>query len=170
MHEKNKKLHVVTKPPYKFARELELEFQYAYSYCKENQTKSKGARPGANCQEVGTETFSWKVCVIRSKIADVNELATHQRLRSSGLNKEAEGFILSAQEMTKFVHTKLSSKFYQNGVDPKCWLYDENLETIDHSVSADKLLILLFLSIQTDSAVGRFYSGNYVHCCCIQNL
>ena len=77
--------------------------------------------------------------VIRCKGADVDQMATHQWLRSSGLKGETEGFILAAQDQS------LATRNYQanilhNGADPKCRFCDEKLETVDHLVSGCSVL------------------------------
>ena len=62
----------------------------------------------------------------RSKSADVDELATHQWLRSSGLKGETEGFILEAQDQSLFMRNYQANVIH-NGVDPKCRFCDEKL-------------------------------------------
>ena len=70
----------------------------------------------------------------RTKEADVDQLMTHQWLKSSGLKAETEGFIVAAQDQS------LPTKAYQHHVlkihnDPMCRICGKFEETIDHIVS-----------------------------------
>ena len=70
----------------------------------------------------------------RSKSADLDELATHQWPRSSGLKGETEGLILATQDQSLFTQNYQPNVIH-NGADPKCKFSNQKLETIDHLVS-----------------------------------
>jgi len=103
LHEQNKKLHSVTKESHKFSRELDLDLQNDEEVIPTiiaKKTKQKA-------KELGLKQIAkrWEEkplhgkFVTRSKNADVDELATHQWLRSSGLKGETEG---AAQDQRLF--------------------------------------------------------------------
>ena len=75
----------------------------------------------------------------QSKHADVDETATHQWLRSSGLKGETEGFILAAQDQSLFTRN-YQANILRNGFDPKCRFCEDKVETIDHLVSGCSIL------------------------------
>ena len=75
----------------------------------------------------------------RSKDADVDETATHQWLRSSGLKGETEGFILADQDQSLFTRN-YQANILHNGTDPKCRFYEDKVETIDHLVPGCSIL------------------------------
>jgi len=143
LHEQNKKLHSVTKESHKFSRELDLDLQNDEEVIPTiiaKKTKQKA-------KELGLKQIAkrWEEkplhgkFVTRSKNADVDELATHQWLRNSGLKEETEGFILAAQDQSLFTRNYQANVIH-NGADPKCRFCDEKLETIDHLVSGCSIL------------------------------
>ena len=77
--------------------------------------------------------------VLRSQNADVDNDATHQWLRSSGLKAETEGFIIAAQDQSLFTRN-YQANILKNGADPKCRFCDQHTETIDHLVSGCTVL------------------------------
>ena len=65
--------------------------------------KQKGKEGDQYCLEVKTFTWSYP---LQSQKADVDLHHTHQWLRSAGLRKETEGFIVATQDQS--LHKKLS--------------------------------------------------------------
>ena len=72
--------------------------------------------------------------VIQCTGADVDQMVTHQWLRSSVLKGETEGFILAAQDQS-LATRNYKANILHNGADPKCRFCDEKFETVDHLVS-----------------------------------
>jgi len=137
LHEQNKKLHSVTKESHKFSRELDLDLQNDEAVIPTvvaKKTKQKA-------KELGLKHIAkrWEEKPLHGKNADVDELATHQWLRNSGLKEETEGFILAAQDQSLFTRNYQANVIH-NGADPKCRFCDEKLETIDHLVSGCSIL------------------------------
>ena len=143
-HESTKKLHSILKEGEKFERELNVdpivEEQDLQATKIAKKAKINAKKKG---QDILTERWSQKSLhgqyLTRSRQADVDKVATHQWLRSSGLKAETEGFILAAQDQS------LSTRNYQanvlkNGADPKCRFCDQYTETIDHLISGCPVL------------------------------
>ena len=92
-----------------------------------------------NLSTTWTEKFLHGQFVIRCKGADVDQMATHQWLRGSGLKAETEGFILAAQDQS-LATPNYQANVLHNGADPKCKLCDEQYETVDLLVSGCSVL------------------------------
>ena len=88
--------------------------------------------------------------------AVVDEMATHQWLRSSRLKRETEGFILAAQDQSLFMQNYQLNVIY-NGAEPKCRFCDEKLETIDHLVSGCSIPTPNEYKIRHDRVVQYFH-------------
>ena len=71
--------------------------------------------------------------------ADVDQTATHQWLRSSGLKAETEGFILTAQDQSLFTRN-YQANILRNGASDKCRFYDNYTKTVDDLVSGCPVL------------------------------
>ena len=87
---------------------------------------------------------------------DVDKKYTHQWVSSTGLKGETEGFILAAQDQS------LPTRNYQanilhTGVDPRCRLCAEKVETIDHIVSGCSKLA------NTEYKMKHDRLGQYLH-------
>ena len=95
---------------------------------------------------------------LRSQQADVDQTATHQWLRSSGLKAETEGFILAAQDQSLFTRN-YQANILKNGADPKCRFCNSHVETIDHLVSG--------CSVLTPNEYVKRHDrvGQYLHWC-----
>ena len=102
-HEKNKKLQSIVKEARRFKREFELENENAV---KEDIPATKQAKHLKQCEKICatkqlSESWSQKPLhgnyLFRCQQVDVDQTATHQWLRSSGIKAEADGFILAAQ-------------------------------------------------------------------------
>ena len=100
-HEKNKKLQSIVKEARRFKREFELE-----NAVKEDIPATKQAKHLKQCEKICatkqlSESWSQKPLhrndLFRCQQVDVDQTATHQWLRSSGIKAEADGFILAAQ-------------------------------------------------------------------------
>lgn len=143
LHENSKKLHSVVKESNKYTRELDLEFE------NDNLLKptevAKKIKKKAKLEGVKQLASRWQEkplhgqFVARTKNADVDEIATHQWLRSSGLKGETEGFILAAQDQSLFTRNYQANVLH-NGADPRCRFCDDKTETIDHLVSGCSIL------------------------------
>ena len=138
-HESTKKLHATIKEAEKFLNELNVTQNPIYEdlpatkLAKRLKTVAK-----RNGQKQLAERWSQKSLhgqyVLRSQNADVDQEATHQWLRSSGLKAETEGFIIAAQDQSLFTRN-FQANILKNGADPSCRLCDKSCETIDHLVS-----------------------------------
>ena len=71
--------------------------------------------------------------------ADVDQTATHQWLRSSGLKAETEGFILAAHDQSLFKRN-YQANILRNGAGDKCRFCDNYTETVDYLVSGCPVL------------------------------
>ena len=161
-HEREKKLHSITKESQKFARELEYnetnneeERLPATKAAKKVKQASK-----KNGQQQLIDRWSQKPLhgkyTLRSQKADVDQIATHQWLRSSGLKAETEGFILAAQDQSLFTRN-YQANIVKNGADPKCRFCDQYTETIDHLVSGCSILT------PTEYKARHDRVGQYLH-------
>ena len=115
LHEQSKKLHSVSKESHKFCRELELDLQNA----EEGIPTVIAKKTMQKAKELGLKQIAkrWEEkplhgkFVTRSKSGGVEELATHQWLRSSGLKGGNRG-VYSCSPRPKFIYAKLSGKCY----------------------------------------------------------
>jgi len=71
---------------------------------------------------------------LRCQQADVDQEATYQWLRSSGLKSETEGFIVAAQDESLFTRN-YQTNYVKNCVDAKCRFCDNFTETVDHLIA-----------------------------------
>ena len=144
-HERNKKLHSIYKKSQKFEDEFNIEMNQqdeqqltATKIAKKVKTTAK-----QRAQKQLADRWSQKPLhgqyVLRSQNADVDNDATHQWLRSSGLKAETEGFIIAAQDQSLFTRN-YQANILKNGADPKCRFCDQHTETIDHLVSGCTVL------------------------------
>ena len=146
LHENSKKLHSVIKESEKFYRELNLERQ-ENNHLTTNSTSEIARKRKKSAKYAGLKQLEsrWQEkplhgqFVARAKHADVDEVATHQWLRSSGLKGETEGFILAAQDQSLFTRNYQANVLH-NGADDKCRFCEEKTETIDHLVSGCSIL------------------------------
>ena len=69
---------------------------------------------------------------LRTDNADIDRVTTHQRISSSSLKGDIEGFILAAQDQSVSIPA-YQSRILNNCTYPNCRLYTE--ETVDHIVS-----------------------------------
>ena len=71
---------------------------------------------------------------LRCQQADVDQEATYQWLRSSGLKSETEGFILAAKDQSLFTRN-YQANIIKNCLDAKCRFCDNFTETVDHLIA-----------------------------------
>ena len=165
-HERNKKLHSVTKEAQRYRRELNLED--SDNVDATIPTKAAKSSKGKAKQEILKRMLNhWQEKPLhgqypkRTKEAYVDQEKTHQWLCSSGLKAEAEGFLLAAQDQCLLTRN-YQANILHNGVDPKCRLCDENIETIDHIISGCSKLAA------TEYVTRHDRIGQYLHwniCC-----
>ena len=105
-HENNRKLYSVAKESRKYMRKLNIEEQEELNHELATTKAAKEMKQKANSQGLKNVKLTWDEKAlygqyrIRANNADVNQKRTHQRLRSSGLQAETEGFILAAQDQS----------------------------------------------------------------------
>ena len=145
LHENTKKLHSVCKESATLSHQLDLEIN------NENHSQLKPTELARRTKKTAKNTglkhlkSRWqekplhRQFAARSRNADVDEMATHQWLRSSGLKGETEGFILAAQDQSLFTHTYQANVLH-NGADESCRFCEDKLETSDHLVSGCSVL------------------------------
>ena len=63
----------------------------------------------------------------------------HKWLKSSGLKSDTEGLIIAAQDQS-LMTKQYQSEIMKNEMNPKCRLYNQYNETIDHIVSGCPVL------------------------------
>ena len=76
---------------------------------------------------------------LRSKDADIDQANTHEWLRIAGLKAETQGFIITAQDESIYTRN-YQRNIVINGTDPKCKLYEDEIETNDHLVAGCRIL------------------------------
>jgi len=84
------------------------------------------------------EAITWKVLSQMPK-PDVDQVATHQWLRSYGLKSETEDFILAAQDQSLFTRN-YQATIIKNGIDAKCRFCGNLTETVDHLIAGCPVL------------------------------
>ena len=145
-HEENKKLHSIVKETRRFKREFELENGNTVN---EDLPATKQAKHLKQCAKKCaakqlSESWSQKPLhgkyPLRCQQADVDQTATHQWLRSSGLKAETEGFIFAAQDQSLFTRS-YQANIFRNGASDKCRFCDNYIETADHLVSGCPVLV-----------------------------
>ena len=144
-HEENKKLHSIVKEARRFKREFELEKENAVN---EDLPATKQAKHLKQCaKKCATKQLSesWSQKPLHGKYplrcqqADVDQTATHQWLKRSGLKAETEGFILAAQDQSLFTRN-YQANMLRNGASDKCRFCDNYIEAVDHLVSGCPVL------------------------------
>ena len=143
VHDNSKRSHSIVKESRKFSQELDIENENMQNMSPTVTAKHRKQK----AKKIGQEKLeSWwhekplhGQFAARSKHADVDEAATHQWLRSSGLKGETEGFILAAQDQSLFTRN-YQANILHNGTDPKCRFCEDKVETIDHLVSGCSIL------------------------------
>ena len=107
--------------------------------------KAKQIKAQAKTKNINELKEGWKdkplhgKCPIRASDPDGNSSLTHQRLASSGLKSETEGFIIAAQDQS-LPTRNFQANILENGADPKCRVCDKHTETIDHLVPGCSIL------------------------------
>ena len=144
-HETSKSSHSIVKEARKFETRLDADLDNvgsdelpATKIAKNLKKKVKLAEQQKLQQRWSQKPLHGQF-FLRSQQADIDQEATYQWLRSSGLKAETEGFILAAQDQS------LNTRNYQanilnNGTDPKCRFCSKHVETIDHLVSGCPVL------------------------------
>ena len=160
-HERNKKLHSVTKEAQRYRRELNLDDNDNVEAT--TPTKAAKSSKGKAKQEILKGMLNhWQEKPLhgqypkRTKEAHVDQEKTHQWLCSSGLKAETEGFILAAQDQCLLTRN-YQANILHNGVDSKCRLCDEKVETIDHIISGCSKLAA------TEYVTRHDKIGQYLH-------
>jgi len=139
-HEGTKKLHSITKETANFKHEFNFQYENANYNDQPLLKQAKLVKQAAKKCGIEKLTEKWSQKPLhgkfnlRSQQADVDQIATHQWLRSSGLKAETEGFILAAQDQSLFTRN-YQANIIKNGADPKCRFCDKFTETIDHLIS-----------------------------------
>ena len=137
-HDGKKKAHSITKQSQKFRQELNVET--TTNEANPSTVQAKEIKKKAKAEGVKMIKKTWEnkplhgKYPMRSQQADVDQLNTHQWLRSVGLKAETEGFIMAAQDQSLFTRN-YQARIIKNGADPKCRMCDQYDETIDHLVS-----------------------------------
>ena len=163
-HEQNKSLHSIVKESIKYTRQLDISTEHAHIVDQPATKIAKSIKGKAKLAERGKLEQKWSQkslhgqYYLRSHQADVDQQATHQWLRSSGLKAETEGFILAAQDQS------LSTRNYQanilkNGTNPNCRFCSKHVETVDHLVSGCPVLT------PTEYVKRHDRVGQYLHWC-----
>ena len=144
-HEENEKLHSIVKEARRFKRELELENE---NIVNEHLPATKQAKHSKQCaKKCATKQLSesWGQKPLHGKYllqcqqADVDQTATYQWLRSSGLKAETESFMLTAQDQTLFTRN-YQVNILRNWTSDKCRFCEYYTETVDHLVSGCPIL------------------------------
>ena len=144
-HEENKRLLSIVKEARRFKREFELENTNTVT---EDLPATKQAKHLKRCaKKCATKQLSesWSQKPLHGKYplrcqqADVDQTATHQWLRGSGLKSETEGFTLTAQDQSLFTRN-YQANILRNGASDKCRFCDNYTETVDHLVSGCPVL------------------------------
>eukprot|EP00794_Sanderia_malayensis_P013027 gene13027-14365_t len=143
-HESTKKLYSILKEGGKFEREFEVDPIVEKQQLGATKVAKKAKISAKNKgQKMLAERWSQKPLhrqyLTRSKQADVDQTATHQWLRSSGLKAEMEGFIMAAQDQSLFTRY-YQANILKNGADAKCRFCDKSTETVDHLISGCSVL------------------------------
>ena len=161
-HEENKKLHSIVKEARRFKREFELENE---NNVNEDLPTTKQAKHLKQCvKKCATNQLSesWSQKPLHGKYllqcrqADVDQTATHQWLRRSGLKAETEGLILAAQDQSLFTRN-YQANILRNGASDQCRFCDNYTETVDHLVSGCPVLAVNEYQNQHDRV------GQYLH-------
>ena len=155
-------MHSIFKEARRFKREFELENENTVN---EDLPATKQAKYLKQCaKKCATKQLSesWSQKPLHGKYplrcqqADVDQTATHQWLRSSGL-KAVRGFILAAQDQSLFTKN-YQANILRNGVSDKCRFCDNCTETVDHLASGCLVLAPNEYKNRHDRV------GQYLHC------
>ena len=144
-HQQNKKLHSIIKEARKYESDLDLTIENSPNHdlpATKQAKKVKGAAKtcGLNkLDERWSQTPLQGKYYLRCQQADGDQAATHQWLRSSGLNSETEGFLLTAQDQSLFTRN-YQANIIKNGMDAKCRFCDNFTETVDHLIAGCPVL------------------------------
>ncbi|XP_063591903.1 uncharacterized protein LOC134768991 [Penaeus indicus] len=144
-HEQSKKLFSINKEASKYEREFELEDNVARNDELPATKQAKSSKSSAKSYALRQTAERWNQKSLHGKYplrcqqADVDQTATHQWLRSSGLKAETEGFILAAQDQSLFTRN-YQVNILKNGANEKCRFCDTHKETIDHLISGCPVL------------------------------
>ena len=144
-HEQNKSSHSIVKEGVRYARQIDISTEHAHVVDQPATKVAKSIKSKAKVAEQEKLEHRWSQkslhgqYYLRSHQPDVDQQATHQWLRSSGLKAETEGFILAAQDQS------LSTRNYEanilkNGSNPNCRFCNKHVETVDHLVSGCPVL------------------------------
>ncbi|XP_063585774.1 uncharacterized protein LOC134763144 [Penaeus indicus] len=146
-HEQSKKLFSINKEACKYEREFELEDNVARNDELPATKQAKSSKSSAKSCALRQTAERWNQKSLHGKYplccqqADVDQTATHQWLRSSGLKAETEGSILAAQDQSLFTRN-YQANILKNGANEKCRFCDTHKETIDHLISGCPVLAL----------------------------
>ena len=139
-HETMKTGHSIVKEAQKFQSKLDIDFNDrqrddipATKVAKSLKQKVKLAEHKKLEQRWSQKPLHGQF-FLRSQQADVDQEATHQWLKSSGLKAETEGFILAAQDQSLMTRN-YQANILKNGADQRCRFCNNHVETIDHLVS-----------------------------------
>ncbi|XP_063585357.1 uncharacterized protein LOC134762740 [Penaeus indicus] len=129
----------------KYEREFELEDNVARNDELPATKQAKSSKSSVKSCALRQTAERWNQKSLHGKYplrcqqADVDQTATHQWLRSSGLKAETESFILAAQDQSLFTRN-YQANILKNGTNEKCRFCDTHKETIDHLISGCPVL------------------------------
>ena len=159
VYDSTKNLHSVKKEAERFREELGIQEEYQIDTLPTEaarKIKLESKRAGTKAiQHCWSEKPLHGQYPSRASETDVDTKRTHQWLSSSGLKAETEGFIIAAQDQS------LNTRNYQANIiksssNPKCRLYDDKTETIDHIVAGCSVLAATEYKSRHDR-IGQYF-------------
>ena len=167
-HESNKKLYSVAKDARKFKGELEIpdqprkEQEPVIVFGKRVKQKTKKKAHEKMGQKWEEKPMHGQYPIRVNKLYVEGE-KKHKWLKSPGLKRETEEFIIAVQDQslaTRSYHNKI----IKYGTDPKCRICNEFEETIDHIVAGCPVLAKTKYIQRHDKAAGYLHWRIGKHC------
>eukprot|EP00794_Sanderia_malayensis_P000862 gene862-154_t len=153
-HEQSNKLFSINKE----GRKYEREFEFVDNFDRNDELPAtKQAKSSKLGMKQATERWNQKSLHGKYPLccqqADVDQAATHQWLRCSGLEAETEGFILAAQNQSLFTRN-YQENILKNGANEKCRTIQANRPDVIIKDFKEKTCFLIEISVPCDQNIA----------------